>query len=340
MKTKHFILSLILLTITFSGCREISVSTIINKDGSFMRIVKIVGDSSEVFKSSLPYPIDDSWEQKFEKDSTDEKSFILTYSKQYAGIDELNTELKADTSWRKDLQREINIQKTFGFFYSYIQYSEVLQASNPFTRLDYKDYFTNEDMKWVHGKKLVLSRQDSIKNKAVEEKVEAYLEKAFAEEIIFALDAGIRELQNPNIKISQLEEFRDSIAAMAKNFDGESTLDFVDHFAGWIQNEEALQLKKVNPETYADLDLKLEFLIESMFQEDYNVIVEMPGLITKTNSLEVIGNSVSWKITPILNLIVDNKMEVESRIINQWMFYLSGAIVLLLLVLIILKSRK
>ena len=58
MKTQHIVLLLLFVIITFSACREISVTTKVNEDGSFTRIITITGDSADIFKKNLPYPID------------------------------------------------------------------------------------------------------------------------------------------------------------------------------------------------------------------------------------------------------------------------------------------
>lgn len=340
MKTKNIIISIIFLTFTFSSCRDINVSTIVNKDGSFTRIVEIIGDSADVFKSGLPYKIDESWNTDFRKDTLENDNYILTYSKSYKNSDILNEELKSDTRWVKDLKREINVTKRFGFFYTYLEYSESIEAANPFTRLDYNNYFTEEDLNWVFGKKVALTSQDSIICEKVDDKVEDFLEKAFAEEIITALQEGVQKLNHPSLPLSQIEEFRDSIISFAADFDLDPTILFVDYFAGLTNNPNALQLKEINPESYYEIDKKLKFLTELIFQEDYTVIVEMPGIITNTNSLEINGNSVRWKANSIANLFIDYEMEVESRVINKWMFILTGIILLSLVILIIIKSRK
>ncbi len=93
MKTNHIILLIIAVMFTFSACREITVTTKVNKDGSFTRIIKITGDSADLFKKDLPYPIDDSWLMEVKRDSVDTSLFV-TYTKTYTDSDLLNTEMQ------------------------------------------------------------------------------------------------------------------------------------------------------------------------------------------------------------------------------------------------------
>jgi hypothetical protein len=74
--------------------------------------------------------------------------------------------------------------------------------------------------------------------------------------------------------------------------------------------------------------------------EDYSQYVEMPGLITETNSLILKGNSVSWKVQNLYFLFSDYKMQVESRVVNYWMFALTGFLVLVLIVFLLMKTFR
>jgi len=74
--------------------------------------------------------------------------------------------------------------------------------------------------------------------------------------------------------------------------------------------------------------------------ENYQQVVNMPGLITETNSLELKGNQVSWNVEPLSFLFDDYNMHVESRVVNYWMFALTGFLVLLLIIFLIIKAIR
>ena len=66
----------------------------------------------------------------------------------------------------------------------------------------------------------------------------------------------------------------------------------------------------------------------------------MPGIITETNSTNLIGNRVSWEVEADSFLLRDKVMMVESRVVNYWAFILTGLVVFGLLVLIVLKGFR
>lgn len=340
MKSKHIVFFLCLSIVILSSCRELTISTVVNKDGSFTRVVTITGDSSEVLKPDLPYPVDETWTRVFRKDTTAEKSYLLTFTKTFKNSNLLDMEINQDTSWRKRLNRKINVEKNFGFFYSYIVYDETIEAVNMFDTHDYKDFLNAEDMLWLTGKKLALNSSDSTQVKVSEDKASTFFQEVITEEIIKSLKSGLAQLNDPSIFPEQVEKYRDSIASRVDQWDFSSSLEFVDNYAVWTKNNEVLKIKKLSLPLFEKLDIDLKF-IENVFEmESYAVSVEMPGIITETNSLSTSGNLVDWKVNPNAILFEDLNMHVESRLINKWMFVLSGLILLSFIGLIIFKSRK
>lgn len=340
MNKINILISLFIAVLLLSSCREIKVDTIVNKDGSFTRIVTITGDSSDVFKSGLPYPIDLSWEMDFHKDTTSEKEYILTYTKTYNSDASLNKELDDDTSWRENLARKIEIKKNFGFFYSYIVYKETIGAANPFTLLNYKDYLSNEDMLWLTGKKLALNSLDSANIKQADDKAEEYLQESLTEEIIAILKSGVEKLNNPTLNVGLIDKYRDSIAEKVGDWGFNNTDEFVGYLAKLANNTEIFKINEIAQTQFKSLDKKGELLLKIFEMEDYTVSAELPGLIASTNSLSIKGNKVQWNVNTMSFLFEDYSMIAESRVINIWMFIITGIVILALVVTTIIKSGK
>lgn len=340
MKKSHILFSLLISMVFIYSCREINVNTIINKDGSFTRVITIKGDSSDVLKPGLPYPIDDSWKKEFKKDTANDKNYILTYTKSFNNSSILNKEINEDTGWRKKLNRTINVEKEFGFFYSYLTYNEMIIAANPFPEYDYKDYLNKEDILWLTGKKLALNSSDSAKVKEAENKIDDYLQYAISNEIIAILKNGIVQLNNPSINPNQVDKYRDSIETKINEWSDKSTTEFVDFYAKWTNNPEINRIKEIDSTQFIILDSKFKFLADILGMEDYKVTVELPGIITETNSVSTKGNLVTWHVNSSSILLEDYGMIAESRIVNRWMFIITGVILILLIVLTIFKSRK
>jgi hypothetical protein len=341
MKTKQILIYIAaLLLISVTSCREIEVKTIVNEDGSFTRIITVTGDSSDVFKQDLPYPVDETWEKAQRKDTSDAGDYILTYTKTYENSKILNEELASDTSWRKNLDRRIDVKRGFGFFYSYLTYREVYKAANPFNLIDYREYLTEEDLIWLSGNKVALNSEDSVRIEQAEERVEKFLQEAITLEIIQVVEEGIEQLDNSSIDPKQVVLYHDSIVSMVDKWDFGSVSDFIEYYANWTGNDEVLKLYELDPPIFKEIDEDMAALEKVFEMESYRIHVEVPGLITETNSLTLKGNQVSWAVTVQSFLLRDYEMVVKSRVVNVWAFWVAGSVLLLLVIVLILKARK
>jgi len=340
MKAREIILALFIVILVFSGCREISVSTRINKDGTFTRIIRITGDSSDVFRGNLPYPIDSTWSKEVAKDTTDDKDYILIYTKTFLNSDELNDEIGHDTSWRKQMHRKINVTRRFGFFYSYITFREVFQPVNPFTYLDYKNYLTRDDLLWLTGQKSILSRSDTIRFDQSEEKALRFLATSVTAEIEQIMKEGITTLQDPDLSPDVIAIFHDSIYKHVEDWEFDQPEKFIDQLSKWTANETVSRLNELEPPLFEQFNKKARFFESVIDMESYPETVEMPGLIIETNSAMLKGNQVSWEVQPFHLLFEEYELYAESRVINNWAFVILGVVLMLLIIILIVKAVK
>jgi len=346
MKTKYIISLLLTISFMLSSCREVNVKTKVNSDGSFSRIITVSGDSSGVVRMDFPYPIDSTWITEMSRDTIDSTQFIRTYTRHYRNDDLLQQEIKNDTGWWRKIERSIEISKRFRFFYSFVSYKEIYKAANPSTLLDYRDYLSNEDLQWISGR-IPLSKNDSLILEEIGKKIESYTDDTFVEEFIFALQNGLQNIDDPSVQSIDVGLYRDSIQkyVFSKLLAGEGDYEkqmvqSFDMLAQWTQNKKVLQLHKVSPPVFEDLLNKIEMFELLLNMENFSIEVEMPGLITETNSYNLIGNTVRWRVDNDTFYFEDLEMYVESRVVNYWAFVLSGIIVLLLLIALIVKLLK
>ncbi|NQT76560.1 MAG: hypothetical protein HQ565_02520 [Bacteroidetes bacterium] len=340
MKTKYLIYMLLTMSFSLSSCREISIKTKVNNDGSFTRIITLRGDSSEVVKLGLPYPVDSTWKREIQRDTSDSSVFICTHTKAYNDDDELNKDIINDTSWRKQIRRDVKISKRFMFFYSFISYRQVYKAANP-VQLDYHEYLNNEDLQWISGEKIPQNKQDSILKDSAENKVEKYLVDAVVEEIIHAMNKGFKQTGDPQLNDIDLSLYKDSIASKALEWSSPGKLEnIIDALIIWSGNEDIAKLKSIYPPVFENLYNKIAFFDNLLMMENYTIAVEMPGLITETNSYMLLGNTASWNIENLTFFFEDYEIYVESRIVNYWAFVVSGLVLLLLLITLVIKVFK
>ena len=339
MKIQHAIYILLSSIILFSGCREITVTTKVNRDGSFPRTIKVTGDSADVFRTNLPYPIDATWVKTVLKDTTDVDDYTIFYTKSFKKSELLNIELSQDTSWKKHLQRKVTIDKRCVLFYSYTTFSETYKAIRPFTRLNYPNYLTPEEKLYLSGNKIPITASDSIKDKEITDKFIGFFVDAIAIEIISTLEDGIKKLNDPQHKPEHVQIYKDSI--VNKVYDYFENFDvYIDFYREWTGNESVNKLKTLEPPLFEALDKKISIVLNLTFMDGYSQTVEMPGIITETNSISVTGNQVSWEVNSNHFLFEDYEMRVESRVVNRWAFVVSGLFLFLVIILLFLKVRR
>jgi hypothetical protein len=341
MKAKQIFTITVILLMALTSCREITIKTTVHKDGSFTRVFTITGDSSSVFSKDLPFPVDSTWTAVSSIDTTtsQSKQYILTYTKTFKRSKDLNEEVAADTGWRKNLNRNFDIGKSFGFFYSYPKYRQVIEAANPFPEYDYSEYLNQEDIDWLSGRKVPITKADSSKLESADDRSSAYFEDLLTDEIIKVLEKGLEELDDPELIPQDVILYKDSIRHRLDNYFEDLNV-YIDFHSKWINKPEVKRLHDINPPIFQELNKKVNFLLEVMGMESYKVVVELPGIIMETNSTSLEGNKVEWEVDPMSIILEDFEMYVESRLLNKWAFWLAGGVLLLLIILLIFKLRK
>ena len=76
------------------------------------------------------------------------------------------------------------------------------------------------------------------------------------------------------------------------------------------------------------------------FLDGYSQVVEMPGLLTSSNSTTILGNKASWEVESYRVLFSDYELHAESRVVNYWAFILSGVVLLLLVLILVFKAFR
>ena len=310
-----------------------------NPDGSFTRIVTVTGDSAEVFSRNLPFPVDETWEKSFSRDSTDSTKYIMRYTKFYKNSERLKEEIKSDTSAYSIIKKDISIRKNFRFFYSYLTYEEVYKALYPFC-LDYKDYFTENDLQLSTGMLNPQSPEDSLAYENADTRVENYLLAAAFKEVDSIIRSGISKLDDPRLNAVDMSLYQDSLRKILINLDFEHGEDFIDSLINWSGNEDLKLLTTIDPPLFAEFDRRTELWQKALDLDGYAVEVELPGLITVTNSNMLKGNEVRWEFRSTVLFFRDTVFFVESRVINYWAFIIAGIVLFALVIVLVVKAVR
>ncbi len=238
MKTQNIILTaVIFLLLLFGACREVTVTTKVNPDGTFTRIITVTGDSADVFSADLPFPVDETWARAFSKDTADSAKYMQTYTKSYRNSDELNTEIKSDTGSYKNMERNVSVIKKFRFFFSYLTFKEVYKSANPFTSLDYREYLTEEDIQWYTGLKVPVTPADSARRNEAEDSVALFFYGSALADVEAITREGIKKLNNPQLNSVDISIYHDSLFNNLEDWYFKEGDDFIELYRKWSGNE-------------------------------------------------------------------------------------------------------
>jgi hypothetical protein len=342
MKRSRLALLIVLITIVFSSCYEITVKTSIHEDGSFTRTVVVQADDlASAYDADLPYPVDDTWETVERYDSTNkDKPYILTYTKSFKSTDELDILIRNDSSAFSGLSRQLDIRKKHRLFFSYLIFEEIIYSANPYTDIAIEDYFSAQEIELIQKSVLLKDDSDSLSYDKAVEKVEKYIEDLMFMEVTKSLEKGINGSATQTLKIEMLNPYEDSIRQHIVQMENGSDSILIDKLAQWSGNEDWLILHEIQPPVFEASDAKKERFFSQIMIEEYEEIVELPGLLTATNSISPVGNTVSWKLDGMAYMVKDYRMFAESRIVNYWGFVITGVVILALIMLLSVRAFK
>ena len=324
-------------------CREITTITTVRPDGSLERIIKVTGDSSDVFDEELPLPRSAAWEVTEQGPSEDNGDFIYAIRGQFADTETLNGEFESLNQQGDVPARRVELHKRFRWFYTFLTYREIYPQWNALTAVPLQEYFTDEERRNIH---LFLTESDSFEmslkdSTALAGKFFQWIGRNFYEELFQLLEEAAGKSTIPDLTPEMIrlqkdpvwEAYRDSID---ENVSFEDIMEAAEHMIDPISID---QLIEANPWIAARLDsLQTQFsesLLGDAFGPEYGYndqnVVEMPGLILDTNGEQIEGNRVTWDTGNEQYFVYDYVMWVESRMVNRWAIWVSGGLLVLIL---------
>jgi hypothetical protein len=319
---------LLLSVIMWTGCLDIEVSTEVASDGSCERIVTVKGDSSDIFSTRFPIPMDSTWQIELVQEEKD--SYVYTARKHFADISELNREFVVEDSSEAAIGIQVSLEKRFHWFFSSLEYRERYALNNPIDEVPLSEYLSDEETElFIHSRingEDGEDEPDSDMLDDLEERFNAWYERNVFEALYRAFSVGVDELGHNFLTPQYLASMKERLFQDIR--DGSIEL-WVDHFATTLGTPAVRQVVENNPVPFQVLEEQMA-LDEELFLSDYSNRVSLPGLIVKTNAKTLQGNQATWDdIAPYL-LYSEYEMVVKSRMLN-WEVTIISAIILVLL---------
>ena len=355
MKTRNIILIVLMVAGLWSSCREVTTTTRIFPDGTCERIIEAKGDSAEIADPALALPYDRAWTLRadefdrarpLETVSGDSSWTIsrklkddneIEYKARRRFPDAAAMEAMLQKSGRDSLRLDyrFRVQRRFRWFSTVYRYSETVLPINPFLHVPISDYLSEEEIR------LYSSDEDTMD---LDDKVDAWGEAAVFEEFYTMLRKRVDHHPISGLSVGLLEQKKESL----RNALDWSDIEGVDNEAVMEACRRVLDLtgteafEAVFSEILEIIRQKIDFLL-GIVLTDFVFKAEMPGLIIGTNASAIEGNRAIWGLEGTPFLFRPFEMRVESRRLNGWALWVSGAFLVIIIVTmagVLLKRAK
>ena len=339
LKKLRLIIPITIILILLPGCLDIYFTTEIKANGDIVKTLVLEGDSSEIMGSYYPILHNETWEKEWidikTDDDEDKKKLVL--SKTFKNYKLASADLNPADSLPY-FRMEPKLKKKFRWFFTYFDYTDTVLEMNPFNKLDWKDFFSEEETELIvmdEEDREADPRYDKEKYSKVEDKFEEYILTSAFEEL-FQLFLKARSLTE-GISLSS----EDVHAAKAKLYqaaleaeENESIDVLMQIFQTVLDSKDVAKIAQDNSELLGYFDSKMEFF-ENAFDDNMHFTIRMPGLLISTNSNQIEGNDLTWGIDSIDAYFTGFAMKAESRIVNTWAFLVTGIALAFLLFYVI-----
>ncbi len=324
------------------GCLDITVDTTIHPDGSSERRITIAQPTKSIPDHMFPPVSGAGWSGEWRADPDKKDAFLYTAAKRFGSPEELMAEYGGaqDTG---AMSARITLAKRFEWFFSYVDYREVYEKKHHPYRVPIERYLTAEEIKrYLRGE-----QSDSLDAKMKEWEDREGFEAVYAARVQEA-----ERLRDPSLPVELLERHKEEFFRAMRETDSANAKQKVEGKAGEKKDEIGEILRQAAAIAGTDAVLRLRPSVESaltqLMQEDerykspdsWVCTVRMPGMLLETDGTGVEGNSVTWKFRAGQLRCGAYEMHAVSRILNLWAFIVTGAGIVLVLVLTFVRSRR
>ncbi|MCZ7558190.1 MAG: hypothetical protein M5R41_17440 [Bacteroidia bacterium] len=314
-------------TALFSGCLEVTTSTIAYEDGSLVRAISMTGDSTKVRTGPFPFHFDESW--KISRKALGDGRERVRAEKRFANADAMNKKLRGRGN---RLEVHARYENRFDWFYTIHSYEETWKRFDPFNAVPLSDFLTPEEIDALqrtdtdddakHG------RSDSLMLENAENHFELWRQRNLFESFYLILEKGIRRVTYPELTIERLRAMKETLFVQCIDALEESqSATLPDNVGGLLATPAARAALAANEDELRKFDEK-KFYLKSIMEHSYTTRLRMPGMLQSTNSRIVKGSMCEWKDFIGSIMIGDYSMRAESRSLN-WSFVILCALLAL-----------
>lgn len=318
-KLQYLIAALALLFL-LPGCLDIYFTTEIKPNGEIVKTIVFEGDSTEILDSYFPFMDNETWERKWIH--IDEKKSKLILSKTFKNDKLASLDLNPEDSIPY-VRFQPKLKKKFRWFYSYYEYSELLLATNPFDKLDWRDYLTEDEVALIpmdDDEREADPRYIESEYMTTEDRFEEFLLNSGFEEFIQLFNLAISKTDDIKLRVIDVNASKPELYKLAIDAkENDSFRAILQAFKTKFDSTDIDKIAEQNQDILDYFDKKIA-LFEEALDDNVHMTIKMPGLLIDTNSDKIEGNSLSWEIDFFDAYFEDYSMTAESRLVNTWAF--------------------
>lgn len=322
---------ILFLVFPLQGCLDIFLTTEIHPNGQIDKTIVLEGDSAAILDSYIPAASNTTWNSEWVK--VDDEKHKLILSKSFNNELDLNEDLNPDDSLPA-IRIKANLKRKFRWFFSYLSYEEFLLPNNPFTKLDWKEYLTDDEIEILCMDEEVRKediRYDDEAFESIEKKFEDYVSRSAFEEFYTLFYQAVDENSSTTIKLNELEKNKEEIYQyVLRETDFTEPEDLLISLNKKLGEDRVKTITDKSPEILEYFNSKFDFF-DKCSDDNYHFTIRMPGLLVESNSNKIEGSSLSWDVDFFDFYFYGMTMRAESRILNNWAFIVAGIVILFLL---------
>jgi hypothetical protein len=321
----------------FSGCLEVTTSTIAYEDGSLVRAISMTADTSELREGGqYPFNFEKGW--KITRTKLEGGRERLRAEGRFADAASLSNALRGIPG--RSLEVQTRYENRFNFFYTIYSYEETWKRFDPFNAVPVSDYLTPEevdalrqfDIEEQHWR----SRGDSLALEDAQRRFELWRQRNLFESFYLVLEEGVRRAQHPDLTTEHLLAMKETLFVQCiDELEDNTAASLANRTDGLLATAAAKAALAANQDALRDLDEKKLFL-KKLMGHAYTTRLRMPGMLQSTNSRIVKGSMCEWKDFIGYIMIGDYTMRAESRSLN-WSFVIICGFLALAAIAVLLR---
>ncbi len=323
-------------TALFSGCLEVTTSTIAYEDGSLVRAISMTGDSTKLRSGPLPFYFDGEW--KFTTTVLEGGRERLRAEQRFENVAAMNKALRGIPG--KYLAIHTRYENHFDWFYTVHSYEETWKRFDPYNAVPFSDFLTPEEIDAMrrndtddHPKR---SRGDSLVLTNAESHFELWRQRNLFERFYLIFKEGVRRAKHPELTVERLHALKETLFVQCIDELEESRVaSLPDKIGGILATPAAKAALAANQDALRELDEK-KLILKKLMENAYTSRLRMPGMLQATNARDVKGSMCEWKDFISYIMIGDYTMYAESRSLN-WSFVIICILIVLAAIGVLLR---